>query len=78
MDDKTNSNVTSKLSDKEKISTENCVILIKYETGKNIKTWVINEFVFVCGETKKNNVTRGKSVINLCKVNCKILKLGKE
>ena len=49
MDDKTNSIVTSKLSDKDKISTENCVILIKYETGKNIKTWVINEFVFVCG-----------------------------
>ena len=49
MDDKTNSNVTSKLSDKDKISTENCVILIKYEAGKNIKTWVINEFVFVCG-----------------------------
>ena len=38
MDDKTNSIVTSKLSDKDKISSENCVILIRYETGKNIKT----------------------------------------
>ena len=49
MDDKTNSIVTSKWSDKDKISSENCVILIKYKTGKKYKNWVINEFVFVCG-----------------------------